>query len=152
MMALKEMTIAMAINDGAEGDDDSDGNCDDGDGNCDSDDDAHDDGAEGDDDSDGNCGYNDLCSDDAHDDGAEGDDETIAMAIVIAMIGAVMMLMMMALKEMTIAMATVIAMIGAIMMHMMMALMDIFRWNFVSSTGNAHTLWIQPRRGGTSDA
>ena len=65
-----------------------------------------------------------------------------------------MMYMMMALKEMTIAMARVIEdcdavtmavmleMSGAMMMYMMMALMDIDRWNFVFSAGNAPTLRI----------
>ena len=54
---------------------------------------------------------------------------TIAMAMVIEDCDAVTM-------------AVMLEMSGAMMMYMMMALKDIDRWNFVCSAGNAPTLRI----------
>jgi hypothetical protein len=82
------------------------------------------------------------------------DCNAVTMAVMLDMRGAMMMYMMMALKEMTIAMAMVIEdcdavtmavmpdMRGTMMMYMMMALKDIDRWNFVFSAGNAPSLRI----------
>ena len=78
------------------------------------------------------------------------DCDVVTMAVMLEMSGAMMMYMMMALKEMTTAiedcdavtMAVMLEMSGAMMMYMMMALKDIDRWNFVCSAGNAPTLRI----------
>jgi hypothetical protein len=81
----------------------------------------------------------------------------IAMTMVIAVVSVMAMSMMMALMALAIAMVMVIAMVYVKTMVLTMALIAMvlmleimlvmaFRCNTVSSTWNAATLWIPPRR------